>query len=158
MITELPPRVWTLNFLNLMIIMIDKFPCVIFQTLLKSTEDCLNAVTICSGLNVEFPYGNRAIRNTTDCSILYTDCKNSMQHAVCFIRRFVDFSGCKVLVKIFVLERIFQYWNSGHFVKYLEINVSWAAFIQSKSSLPQDQISWACSKCNLTYTRVRILP
>ena len=33
---------------------------------------------------------------------------------------FTDFSGCEVLVKIVVLERIFQYWNSGHFVGYLE--------------------------------------
>ena len=30
------------------------------------------------------------------------------------------FSGRKVLVKIVVLERIFQYWNSGQFVRYLE--------------------------------------
>ena len=36
------------------------------------------------------------------------------------IQFLTDSSGHEVLVKIFVLERIFQYWNSGHFVKNLE--------------------------------------
>ena len=36
------------------------------------------------------------------------------------IRLLTDSSSPEVLVKIFVLERIFQYWNSGHFVKNLE--------------------------------------
>ena len=85
-------RTWTLNFL------------IWWFKLLTNTDAYLKIICILrpstSSLNLF-----RAINST----IIYGP-----------IRFLTDSSGHEVLVKIFVLERIFQYWNSGHFVKYLE--------------------------------------
>lgn len=125
-------RTWTLNFL------------IWWFKLLTNTDAYLKIICILrpstSSLNLF-----RAINST----IIYGP-----------IRFLTDSSGHEVLVKIFVLERIFQYWNSGHFVKYLE-SQRFAARFQSFKGLnttnPNQENFWNTLKPRFLYSRILFL-